>query len=129
MNNFEDLVNQNETENLLVTLDKLEEKIKLMDTIKKEHEDIKKKIKNAMCTLATNNKLEQVKWTTPKGIKITFSKGNPEELKKQIVEEFNIELLKEKYPSIYEDCLQNVEKLVTVKNESNDRLVITLSKD
>ena len=129
MNNFEDMFLENKESNVLVTLDAFEDKIKLIDTLTKQYNDIKATIKSAMLKIAEENNLDQVKWTTPKDIKITLSKGKPEELEKQVVKEFNIELLKEKYPSVYEDCLEEKEKLVTVKNGSNDRLVITLPKE
>ena len=129
MNNFEDMFLENKESNVLITLDAFEDKIKLIDTLTKQYNDIKATIKSAMLKIAEENNLDQVKWTTPKDIKITLSKGKPEELEKQVVKEFNIELLKEKYPSVYEDCLEEKEKLVTVKNGSNDRLVITLPKE
>ena len=74
MNDFRDLVKQSESDNLLVTLDKFEENIKLIDSLTKEYNEIKKKIKNAMLKVAESNNLEQVKWITPNDIKITFSR-------------------------------------------------------
>ena len=129
MNDFRDLVKQSESDNLLVTLDKFEENIKLIDSLTKEYNEIKKKIKNAMLKVAESNNLEQVKWITPNDIKITFSKGKLEELELQKIKVFKEDVLKEKYPSIYEECFIEEEKLVTIKNSSNDRLVITLPKE
>ena len=129
MNDFRDLVKQSESDNLLVTLDKFEENIKLIDSLTKEYNEIKKKIKNAMLKVAESNNLEQVKWITPNDIKITFSKGKLEELELQKIKVFKEDILKEKYPSIYEECFIEEEKLVTIKNGSNDRLVITLPKE
>lgn len=129
MNDFRDLVKQSESDNLLVTLDKFEENIKLIDSLTKEYNEIKKKIKNAMLKVAESNNLEQVKWITPNDIKITFSKGKLEELELQKIKVFKEDILKEKYPSIYEECFIEEEKLVTIKNSSNDRLVITLPKE
>lgn len=130
MNDFRDLVKQTDEELLLLThLDEFEEKIKLIDAYTKEYNNIKKKIKDAMLKIVEGNNLDQVKWVTPKDIKITFSKGRNEELEKQMVQEFNLDRLKEKYPNIYEECLDTKEKLVTIKNGSNDRLVITLPKE
>ena len=129
MNDFRDLVKQSESDNLLVNLDKFEENIKLIDSLTKEYNEIKKKIKNAMLKVAESNNLEQVKWITPNDIKITFSKGKLEELELQKIKVFKEDILKEKYPSIYEECFIEEEKLVTIKNSSNDRLVITLPKE
>ena len=82
-----------------------------------------------MIEVGTKNNLDQLKWTTPKGTKITCSIGHPAEFEKQIVKEFDVSVLKEKYPEIYEECCVEKEKSIMVKNATNDTLRITLSKD
>lgn len=127
MNNpFE--IEEKET-NYLLTLDEFEEKIKELDKLNKQYKDIKDNIKKDMLKVAKENNLEQVKWTTPKGIKITLSVGQEEITEERIYHEFSLEELENKYPDIYEKCIVDKKKIVTVKNASNDRLVVTMPKD
>lgn len=127
MNNpFE--IEEKET-NYLLVLDEFEDKIKELDKLNKQYKDIKDNIKKQMLEVAKNNNLEQVKWTTPKGIKITLSVGQEEITEETTYEEFDVNVLMEKYPDIYEKCVREKKKIVTVKNASNDRLVVTMPKE
>lgn len=129
MNNpFEELeiVNQNNT---LVKIDEFEEKIKLIDKLTKEYNELKKQIKNEMIEAGKKINVEQIKWTTPKGIKITCSIGKPAEFEEKTEKQFNIEILMKEYPEIYEKCCVEHTSNICVKNASNDRLVITLPKE
>lgn len=127
MNNpFE--IEEKET-NYLLALDEFEEKIKELDKLNKKYKDIKDNLKKQMLNVAKENNLEQVKWTTPKGIKITLSVGQEEIMEERTEKVFNQSLLEEKYPDIYEECLENKKRLVTIKNASNDRLVVTMPKE
>ena len=127
MNNpFE--IEEKET-NYLLVLDEFEEKIKELDKLNKQYKDIKDNIKKAMLKVAKEQNLEQVKWTTNKGIKITLSVGQEEILEEKIEKEFNISKLQDKYPEIYEEFLEDKKRLITIKNASNDRLVVTMPKD
>lgn len=116
-------------EELLLEIDNFEENIKLIDDLTKKYNQIKNDIKQAMVKVGTENNLEQIKWTTPKGTKITCSIGHTAEIEKQKVQEFDIEILKNVFPDIYEKCLVEKEKSVIVKNATNDTLRITLAKD
>jgi len=132
MSEFEKIANElveEKEENLLVKLDAMEENIKLADSITKEYNKIKKTLKEQMLSYGKSNNLEQIKWVTPKGIKITLSVGRDEITEEQEVNEFKEEILKEKYPKIYEECCVKETKIITLENGSNDRLVITLPKD
>lgn len=127
MNNpFE--IEEKET-NYLLALDEFEEKIKELDKLNKQYKDIKDNIKKDMLKVAKENNLEQVKWTTPKGIKITLSVGQEEITEERTDEEFDVNYLIENYPDIYEKCVREKKRIVTVKNASNDRLVVTMPKD
>jgi len=114
--------------NYLLVLDEFEDKIKELDELNKKYKEIKDNIKKSMLKVGKENNLDQVKWTTPKGIKITLSVGQEEITEEQESEEFNVNVLIEKYPDIYKECLEKKTKLVTIKNASNDRLVITMPK-
>ena len=127
MNNpFE--IEEKET-NYLLVLDDFEDKIKELDKLNKQYKDIKDNIKKQMLEVAKNNNLEQVKWTTPKGIKITLSVGQEEITEETKYEEFDVNYLIENYPDIYEKCIREKKRTVTVKNASNDRLVVTMPKE
>lgn len=115
--------------NYLLILDEFEDKIKELEKLNKQYKDIKDNIKKQMLKVAKENNLEQVKWTTPKGIKITLSVGQEEITEERTERVFNSSLLEEKYPNIYEECMEDKKRLVTIKNASNDRLVVTMPKD
>lgn len=115
--------------NYLLVLDNFEDKIKELDKLNKQYKNIKDNIKKQMLEVAKNNNLEQVKWTTPKGIKITLSVGQDEIAEEIIDEEFDVNYLIENYPDIYEKCIREKTRTVMVKNASNDRLVVTMPKD
>lgn len=116
-------------ESLLKEIDNFEEKIELMEMLNKEYNDLKANIKKAMVQIGRDNNLEQLKWTTPKGTKITCSIGHIAEIEKQNKKVFNEELLKKEYPDIYEKCCE--ERLVSVitKNATSDTLRITFAKN
>ena len=117
------------SEELLLEIDNFEENIKLIDELTKQYNQIKNDIKKAMVKIGNENNLEQIKWITPKGTKITCSIGHTAEIEKQKVKEFDIEILKNVFPDIYEKCLVEQEKSVIVKNATNDTLRITLAKE
>ena len=116
------------SEDLLKELDDFEKEIELIDTLKVKYDEIKNNIKKAMIKIGNENNLEQLKWTTPRGIKITCTIGHIAEIEKQKVQEFDIEKLKKEFPEVYEKCLINKEKSVIVKNATSDSLRITLPK-
>lgn len=113
----------------LVKIDEFEEKIKLINELTKKYDKLKKEIKEKMLEAGKKVDAEQIKWTTPKGIKITLSIGKPAEFEKHITEVFNMEKLEKEYPEAFKNCMEKVEKDVCIKNASNDRLVITLPKE
>ena len=117
------------TQELLEQLDNFEYEIKLLEQLNKQYTDLKSKIKKAMIDVGKANNLEQIKWTTPKGAKITCSIGHTAEIEKQKVQEFDVEILKKDFPEVYEKCLVEKEKSVITKNATNDTLRITLAKD
>ncbi len=116
-------------EDLLNQLDNLEEEIKLINTLKERYDDVKSKLKTSMVEIGKKNKLEQLKWITPKGIQITCSIGKTAEYEEQEVEEFDIERLKQEYPHIYQDCCNRQKKKVLIKSGTSDMLRITMPKD
>lgn len=117
------------TQALLVKVDELEEQIKQADKITKEYTKLKDDLKMKMKGIAEDNNLDQVKWTTPKGTKITFTRGKKEVCEKQKVMTFKEDILKEKFPDIYNQCLVEEEKLVTLEKGTNNVLRITLNKE
>ena len=117
------------TTSLLVQIDDFEENIKLIDKLNKQYDELKSKIKEEMLKVGKNNNLEQVKWTTPKGIKITCSIGKKAEYKKVLNKEFSLEKLMKEFPDVYEKCLVEQERNECVVKASNDRLVITTPKE
>ena len=114
---------------LMQELDDFEESLKLLDILNKKYDELKKELKKEMIRVGTENDLEQLKWITPKGTKITCSIGHHAEFEKQKVKEFDIKILKEKYPQIYEECFTEKETSVMIKNATNDTLRITLAKE
>lgn len=118
----------NEENNVLVRIDEFEEQIEIINKLSKEYDKLKKDIKEEMLKIGKSNNLDQVKWTTPKGIKITCSIGKPAEFEKVVEKQFSEAYLKENYPEIYEKCLIEKETNKTIKSASSDRLVITLPK-
>lgn len=116
-------------ENMLIKIDEFEENIKVLNELTKKYEKLKKEIKDAMLKIGKENQLDQINWTTPKGIKITCSVGNQAIFEKKVEKEFSLNKLMEEYKDIYEKCLIEKEKEICVKKASNDRLVITLPKE
>lgn len=129
--NFDDCkVEAIETQtSLLAKVDEFEVKLIELEKLKKEETKFKSELKSAMLKLAKETNAEQLKWKTNKGIQITLSVGKPAVMEKEEVKELNQDYLKEHYPEIYEECLATKEKLKIVKNESSDRLVVTLPKE
>lgn len=117
------------TEELLAEIDNFEENIKLIDKLTKQYNTLKSEIKQAMVKVGKDNNLEQIKWTTPKGTKITCSIGHVAEIEKKKTIFFNEIKLKTEYPEIYEKCCEEKEMGVIVKNATNDTLRITLGKE
>lgn len=117
-----------EQNNLLTKVDNFEYEIRLIEQLNKQYNDLKKEIKEAMTKLGRDNNLEQIKWTTPNGTKITCSIGHIAEIEKQKQTIFNEEKLKREYPDIYEKCCEEKEVSVITKNATNDTLRITLPK-
>lgn len=118
-----------EKNNLLLKLDDFEESIKQIDILTKQYNEIKSNIKKVMVQIGKENELEQVKWTTPKGVQITCSIGHTAEIKKIPKRFFDEEYLKKQYPNIYEECCRDIQESVIVKNATNDTLRITLPKE
>lgn len=116
-------------EELLIQLDNFEYEIRLIEQLNKQYTDLKNQIKKAMVKIGTENNLDQVKLTTPKGTKITCSIGHTAEIEKQKSKEFDIEVLKKEYPEIYEKCMVEKEKSVILKNATSDTIRITLAKE
>ena len=135
MNNpFEEFEKQDnleltESTTVLQKLDEFEENLRQLEILQKQEKKLKAEIKEQMLKAGKVHNLEQIKWTTPKGIKITCSIGKPAEFEKRIEKKFNIEKLMKDYPEIYENCSEEKEVSVCIKNASNDRLVITLPKE
>ena len=131
MTEFETIANEltEKNNNVLATLDAFEEKIKVLNDLTKQYNEIKKQIKSAMLKIANENNLEQVKWVTPKDIKITLSVGKEPEFERVTKKELNQEKLQKEYPNVYEECLEDKEIVETISNGSSDRLVITLPKE
>ena len=129
---FEDnLVVQEEKqeESLLVQIDLLEDKIRIIDEYSKKYKDLKEKIKEQMLVIGRETNATQVKWITPKGIKMTCSIGKAPIYETKEVEEFNMIKFMEEQPKIYEKYLEKKTRNVVVQNGSSDRLTITLPKE
>ena len=116
-------------EQLLQKIDDFEEKIELINKLNKEYDNLKSEIKSIMVQIGRENDLEQIKWTTNKGTKITCSIGKEAEFEKRKVKEFNEAFLKENYPEIYDKCFIEREREIKIKNATNDTLRITLNKE
>ena len=84
--------------NLLVTIDEFEDKIEVINELTKKYNDLKENLKKQMVSIGKGNDLEQVKWTTPKGIQITCSIGKKAEYKEKEVEVFNMTRFMEEEP-------------------------------
>lgn len=123
-----DLQVSTDFKDLIVQVDEFEDKLKEYKKLESQYKDIKDKIKEAMVKLGRENELEQVKWITPNGIKITCSIGHKPIFEETTEKEFSLEMLKNKHPEIYEECLveRTYDKLV--KEAKSDRLVITTPK-
>lgn len=115
--------------NTLTKLDEFEENIKLLNKLDKEYKILKDKIKKEMLELGKNQGVEQLKWTTPKGIKITLSIGKRPEFEEIVEKKFSEVKLASEYPEIYEACKVEVKTNKEISKGSNDRLVITLPKE
>ena len=117
-----------EQNNLLTKVDNFEYEIRLIEQLTKQYNDLKKELREVMVELGKDNNLEQIKWITPKGTKITCSIGHTAEIEKQKQMIFSEEKLKNEYPDIYEKCCEEKEVSVITKNATNDTLRITLPK-
>lgn len=115
--------------NVLTKVDEFEEKIKLLDKLNKEYAELKSELKEEMLKLGKQINSDQVKWTTPNGIKITCSIGKKAEFETKTIEKFSEVKLAKEYPDIYKKCFITAEVSECVKNASNDRLTITLPKE
>lgn len=133
MNNpFEEIKENNievKGENILAKVDDFEENIKLLNKLDKEYKELKEKIKKQMLELGKANKVDQLKWTTPKGIKITLSIGKKATFVEVVEKKFSEVKLASEYPEIYEACKVDVKVNKEITKASNDRLVITLPKE
>lgn len=117
------------TKELLQKVDEFEYEMKLIEQLNKQYTDLKTQLKKAMVQVGKDNNLEQIKWITPKGTKITCTIGHIAELEKQKQQEFDLEKLKKEFPDVYEKCMIEKERNVIVKNATSDTLRITLAKD
>ena len=120
---------EKEENNLLVRIDEFEDQIKLINKLSKDYENLKKEIKREMVEIGKNNNLDQVKWTTPKGIQITCSIGHPAEFEEVTERAFSLETLMKDYPEVYEKCCYDRTYNKNIKSATSDRLVITLPKE
>lgn len=126
MNNPFEVTEKNET--ILTKIDNFEDKINLLNQLTKDYDNLKKEIKEEMLKIGKENNLTQMKWETPKGIKITLSIGQKPEFEEVEELQFNLETLIKDYPEIYEKCCVTKKVNKIIKNGSNDRMVITLPK-
>lgn len=114
---------------IMVQLDELEKKVQEANAIIKQYDEIKSKIKSEMLKLGKENGLEELKWITPNGTQITCSVGHRAEWEDEYINEFSVDILKEKYPEIYADCFKEVKHQKQIRSASNDILRITLPKN
>lgn len=117
------------SQELMLKIDQLEEDIAGATKIIKEYDEIKKLLKDKMIEIGHKNNLEQVKWKTPGGTTITCSIGRKPVWEKQKQMIFKEDILKEKYPDIYTQCLREEEHNVCIEKGSNDILRITPKKE
>ena len=110
---------------ILRQVDEFEDKIQLLNKLSKEYDGIKKTVKEFMVKVGKDNDLDQVKWITPKGIKITCSIGHKPIFEKVTENQFDIDILKRDYPEVYEKCCKEVTYDNCIKAATSDRLVIT----
>lgn len=110
----------------LIKLDELEEQITNAQKIIKEYDELKSEIKKAMKEVCEKTNAEQVKWTTNKGTKITFTKGHIATIEKEIAKELDVDKLKAFYKDVYDICLVDKERSVITKNATSDTIRITL---
>jgi len=118
----------NKENDILVRIDQFEDKIREIDKLTKQYDALKKEIKGQMVTIGKEHGLTQVKWITPNGTQITCSIGQLEETKEITEKRFNADILKEKYPDIYNECCVDRTYLSVIKAKGNDTLRITLPK-
>ena len=112
--------------NALIRLDELEEQIVNAQKIIKEYDNLKSELKKAMSNACEKANADQLKWTTNKGTKITFTKGHFAEIEKELTKELDIEKLKAFYKDVYDNCLVDKERSVIKKNATSDTIRITL---
>lgn len=117
-----------EYKELLVSLDEMQEAITIAEQVNKKYDELKKEIKRQMVKVGQENNLEQIKWTTPNGTKITLTLGHCAEIEHETIKVFSEDKLKEQYPQIYEECLIERQKEKVIKNATSDTLRITLAK-
>ena len=117
-----------EDSKLLVRLDELDEQISYAKMVMEEYEELKKNLKKVMSNACEQVNADQLKWETPNGTKITFSKGHIAEIEKEKTQKFNVEKLQQEYPDVYEKCLEEVEISVIKKNATSDTIRITQRK-
>ena len=117
------------TQALILKVDELEKKIIDANKIVKEYDELKKQLKDKMLEIGHKNNLDQVKWTTPNGTSITCSIGKRPVWEKQKQMVFKEDILKEKYPDIYTQCLKEEEHNILIEKGSNDILRITPKKE
>lgn len=116
------------TQSLILRVDELEQQIEQANEVIKQYEDIRKQLKEKMLGIGHKNNLDQVKWTTPGGTTITCSIGKRPIWEKQKQMVFQEDILKEKYPDIYTQCLREEEHNVLIEKGTSDILRITPKK-
>ena len=114
---------------IIQKIDEFEEQIRTLNGLTKKYDKLKKEIKENMLKKAKDSLATQLKWITPKGIKVTLSVGTKAEYETKEVEEFNIIKFMEEEPEMYEKYLEKKTREVVTKTGSNDRLVVTLPKE
>ena len=129
MEEFIPTFEEKEENNLLVQIDEFEENIKKISELSNQYETLKSNIKEQMLKIGKENNMTQVKWITPKGIKITCSIGKKPIFETQEYKEFNLVKFKQEQPQMYEQYLEKRTKEVAITNGSSDRLTITLPKE
>ena len=96
--------------NILTKIDDFEENIKLLNKLDKEYKALKDKIKKQMLELGKTNNVDQLKWTTPKGIKITL--GNAihydAEALEQLAQIGNVIFVEKKHSSLYDELYSEI---------------------
>ena len=117
------------TQALILKVDEFEKQIEEANRVVKEYEDLRKELKDKMLEIGHKNNLDQVKWTTPNGTIITCSVGKRPVWEEQNQMVFKEEILREKFPDIYTQCLREEKHNILVEKGSNDILRITPKKE